>query len=338
MGADPRRARRVTPALAPSRAAPPSGGARARKRDAFLSAIAEAPALMGVLKVTPPSLSSGGERRRQTLAAVDRAKAMSAAGAAIVDVGGDPPAPGHAEEELRQIAPALEALSGRIDVPVSISTGKAAVARGAVRLGAAVVNDAWGLQRDSDMADAVAETGAGLIIMHNRADVDGSIDIIAEVERFFERSLALAARAGVAWSRILLDPGVGFGKTPEQSYACIWNLDRLRRFGRPILIGLSRKSSPPRIAGRAPDERLFGPLATAAVALTRGAAVLAVDDVRRHKIALDAFNQLRLAAAPAPRVEDSAAASVILSLGGNIGDSAAVLRRALHALGRRAGN
>ena len=341
MGADPLGARRVTPAPAPSPAALPSAGGRARKRDAFLAAIGEAPALMGILNVTPDSFSDGG-KHYGTAAAVERAKAMAAEGAAIIDVGGESTRPDHVpvavEEELRRVVPVLEALRAALDLPVSIDTSKAAVAREATRRGAAMVNDVWGLQRDPGMADVVAETGSALVIMHNRAAADASIDILADVERFFERSLMLAARAGAAWSRILLDPGVGFGKTPEQNYACIWNLDRFRRFGRPVLVGLSRKSSIARIAGGAPDQRLFGTLAADVIALARGASVLRVHDVREHKIALDVFNRLSAAAAPAPAAQNRAgAASVILSLGGNIGDSAAMLRKALHALGGQPG-
>ena len=189
------------------------------------------------------------------------------------------------------------------------------------------------------MADAVAETGSALVVMHNRAAADASIDILDDVERFFERSLALAARAGVAWSRILLDPGVGFGKTPEQNHACIWNLDRFRRFGRPILIGLSRKSFIARIVGGDPDQRLLGTLAADAIALARGASVLRVHDVREHKIALDIFNRLSAAAGPPPAAGNRAdgRASVVFSLGGNVGDSAGTLRRALKALGGEPG-
>ncbi len=291
---------------------------------------------MGILNVTPDSFSDGG-LNFETAAAVARAKAMVAEGAAIIDVGGESTRPGHTpvplEEELRRIVPVLEALRDALDAPVSIDTSKAAVAREAARLGASVVNDVWGLQRDPEMADAVAESGSGLVVMHNRMAADPSIDILDDVERFFERSLALAARAGVAWSRILLDPGVGFGKTPEQNYACIWNLDRFRRFGRPILVGLSRKSSIVRIAGSDPDQRLLGTLAADTVALMRGASVLRIHDVREHKITLDVFNRLRAGGASAPALGDPEdRASVVLALGGNVGDSAGVLRRALHAL------
>ena len=209
-------------------------GRRAMLRDRFLSSLRQSPALMGILNVTPDSFSDGG-RHFDVPAALARAKAMVAEGAAIVDVGGESTRPGHTpvteEEELRRIVPVLEALGREVDAAISVDTSKAAVAREAARLGASVINDVWGLRRDPGMADAVADTASAVIVMHNRETVDPSIDILDDVERSFERSLAIAARAGVAFSRILLDPGVGFGKTPEQNHACIWSLDRFRRFG-----------------------------------------------------------------------------------------------------------
>ena len=315
---------------------------RARQRDRFLAALAEAPVLMGILNVTPDSFSDGG-RHYETDAAIERAKVMAAEGAAIIDVGGELTRPSHtpvsADEELGRVARVIEALGKELDAPISIDTSKAAVAREAARLGAAVINDVWGLQRDPGMADGVAETGSALVVMHNRAAADASIDILDDVERFFERSLSLAARAGVAWSRILLDPGIGFGKTPEQNHACIWNLDRFRRFGRPILIGLSRKSFIGRIAGDAPDQRLIGTLAANAIALARGASVIRVHDVRENRIALDIFKELSAAAGRAPPLaaRAEARASVVFSLGGNVGDKAGALRRALNALGGEPG-
>jgi dihydropteroate synthase len=311
---------------------------RARRRDQFLAALGEAPALMGILNVTPDSFSDGG-RHYQLDAAVERAKVMAAEGAAIIDVGGESTRPSHvpvsAEEELARVVPVLEALRDELDAPVSIDTSKAAVAREAARLGASLVNDVWGLQSDPGMADAVAETGSALVVMHNRTAADGSIDILDDVERFFERSLSLAARAGVAYSRILLDPGIGFGKTAEQNHACIWNFDRFRGFGRPILIGLSRKSFIGRIAGVAADQRLLGTLAANAIALSRGASVIRVHDVRENRIALDIFKRLSAAAKPSPAAMTRAdgRASVVFSLGGNVGDKAGALRRALKALG-----
>src|SRR5271157_5805797 len=309
---------------------------RALQRDQFLAALQRAPALMGILNVTPDSFSDGGQHFDPAVA-VARARTMVAEGAAIIDVGGESTRPGHrpvtVEEELRRITPVLEALQDELDAPVSVDTSKAAVAREAARLGASVVNDVWGLQRDAGMANAVAETASALVVMHNRESADASIDILDEVERFFERSLTLAAHAGVPFTRVLLDPGVGFGKTPEQNHACIWNLDRFRRLGRPILVGLSRKSFIGRIVGGAPDQRLFGTLSADAIALSRGASVLRVHDVAENKAALDIFKTVAASARPLPAADADARASVVLALGGNVGDKAAALRRALRALG-----
>jgi dihydropteroate synthase len=274
---------------------------RAAARDQFLAALRRSPVLMGVLNVTPDSFSDGGRHFDPGLA-VARAKGMVAEGAAIVDIGGESTRPGHApvsaEEELWRVKPVLEALVADFDVVVSIDTGKAQVAREAARLGASVINDVWGLQRDPGMADAVADTGSAVVVMHNRERADGRIDILDDVERFFERSLNLAAGAGVPFGRILLDPGIGFGKTPEQNHSCIWNLDRFRRFGAPILVGLSRKSFIGRITGAEVDDRLPGTLAADTIALMRGASVLRVHDVAENRAALDIFKTLSAAASP----------------------------------------
>jgi len=304
-------------------------------RDQFLSSLGQSPALMGILNVTPDSFSDGG-RHFEADIAVARARTMVAEGAAIIDVGGESTRPGHtpvsAEEELRRIVPVLEALTTEIDRPVSVDTSKADVARTAARLGASVINDVWGLQRDPAMADAVAETASAVVIMHNRDSADASIDILDDVERAFDRSLGLAARAGVAFSRILLDPGVGFGKTPEQNHACIWNLARFRRFGCPILVGLSRKSFIGRIVG---DQRLLGTLAADVIALIEGASVLRVHDVAENKVALDMVNALKRSARPPTpaAARRDGRARVVLALGGNVGDKAGTLRRALGRLG-----
>ena len=308
---------------------------RARLRDRFLASLEQSPALMGILNVTPDSFSDGG-RHMKPAAAIDWARAMVADGAAIVDVGGESTRPGHmpvsVEEELRRVVPVLEGLNGTLDAPVSIDTSKAAVAREAARLGASVINDVWGLQRDPEMADAVAETASAAILMHNRDAADASLDILDEVERYLEKSLRLAARAGVPFNRILLDPGVGFGKTPEQNHACIWNLDRFRRLGRPVLIGVSRKSFIGRIVSGTPDQRLLGTIAADVTALVRGAAVLRVHDVAEHRVALDIFKALSAAEGPHPDArQNDGRASVALSLGSNVGDKAGTLRRALSA-------
>jgi dihydropteroate synthase len=305
-------------------------------RDQFLGALKPSPQLMGILNVTPDSFSDGG-RHFDAAAAVVRARAMVAEGAAIVDVGGESTRPGHSpvsqDEELRRVVPVLHALAD-LDAPISIDTGKAAVAREAARLGACVINDIWGLQRDSSMADAVAETGSAIVVMHNREQADPAIDILDDVERFFERSLNIAAGAGIPFGRILLDPGVGFGKSRQQNHACIWNLDRFRRLGAPILVGLSRKSFIGGIIDAEVDRRLPGTLAADTIALMRGASVLRVHDVAENRAALAVFTALRAAAAPlsAPESKDDGKARVVLALGGNVGDKVASLRRALRAI------
>jgi dihydropteroate synthase len=309
-----------------------SDSRRAVLRDQFLGSLRQSPVLMGILNVTPDSFSDGG-RHFEPATAIARAKAMIAEGAAVIDVGGESTRPGHRpvseEEELRRIVPVLEALAHETDAPLSVDTSKAAVAREAARLGASVINDVWGLQRDPGMADAVAETASAVVMMHNRDIVDPAIDIMADVERYFDRSLNLAARAGVAFSRILLDPGVGFGKTPEQNHECIWRLDRFRSFGCPILVGLSRKSFIGRIVG---DQRLLGTLAADVVALLRGASVLRVHDVMENRVALEMVKALGASGEPSPPPVRDRRASVALALGGNVGDKSGTLRRALRSL------
>jgi dihydropteroate synthase len=311
-------------------------------RDKFLSALKTSPQLMGILNVTPDSFSDGG-RHSDLAAAVAHAKTMVADGAAIVDVGGESTRPGHVpvpeDEELRRVVPALEALGAALDAPISIDTSKAAVAREAARLGACVINDVWGLQRDPGMADAVAETGSAVVVMHNRDAADPAIDILDDVERFFERSLNLAAGAGVPFGRILLDPGVGFGKTRQQNHACIWNLDRFRRLGAPILVGLSRKSFIGGIIDAEVDRRLPGTLAADTIALMRGASVLRVHDVIENRAALAVFMALKTAATPPLTGEstDDGKARFALALGGNVGDKARSLRPALRAIASEPG-
>ena len=267
---------------------------------------------------------------------------MVAEGAAIVDVGGESTRPGHTpvteEEELRRIVPVLEALRREIDAPISVDTSKAAVAREAARLGASVINDVWGLQRDPGMADAVAETGLG---RHRHAQprdsADPAIDILDDVERFFERSLAIAARAGVAFTRILLDPGVGFGKTPEQNHACIWNLDRFRRSAaRSSSACRASRSSAGSLAisgfwARSPPTRSRFCAARPSCGCTTST---------ENRVALDMFDALERLRSCAARRRASARTggrALLLALGGNVGDKAATLRRALRALGGEPG-
>jgi dihydropteroate synthase len=179
-------------------------------------------------------------------------------------------------------------LTTRVTVPISIDTYKSSTARLALEAGAAIVNDVWGLQRDREMASVVAAHGAMVVVMHNRDAADPAIDILDDMLRFFDRSLALARGAGVADDRVILDPGIGFGKTAEQNLDALRRLPELRSLGFPILVGASRKSVLGRFypAATPPAERLFGTIAAHVIAAARGADIVRVHDVRAHVEAL----------------------------------------------------
>jgi dihydropteroate synthase len=175
---------------------------------------------------------------------------------------------------------------------VSIDTYKAQTARRALAAGVALVNDIWGLQRDPDMAHAIAEAGAGVVVMHNRESVEAKIDIVEDMRRFFERSLAIADAAGVPRSRILLDPGVGFGKTREQDFAALRAIPDLLGFGLPLLIGVSRKRLFGALLGAEVDARLIATVAANLIAAMQGAHVFRVHDAAEHKAAFAVLETL----------------------------------------------
>jgi len=241
------------------------------------------PIVMGVLNVTPDSFSDGG-RFFDATTALDQARRMVAEGADILDIGAESTRPyGDAvavpiEEEIRRLAPILPTAVA-LGVPVSIDTMKAGVAEQAIATGATIVNDVWGLQRDPEMADVVARHRAPVIVMHNRDVAGAGIDIMADIAAFFERSLAIAARAGIARDLIVLDPGIGFGKTAEQSMTAIARLDRLKTFGLPLLVGASRKRLINTVVPAPPDQRLGGSLAAHILAAERGATIIRAHDV-----------------------------------------------------------
>jgi dihydropteroate synthase len=241
------------------------------------------PLIMGVLNVTPDSFSDGGQFL-QPRSAIEHARRLAAEGADIIDIGAESTRPYGGmrpvalEEERARLEPVLPAVAG-IGIPVSIDTFKANVAAWALEAGAGIVNDVWGLQRDPDMARVIAERGAPVVIMHNRETADPNIDIIAEVDEFFSRSLEIAWTAGIARDRIVLDPGIGFGKTPEQSMLCIAKLETFRSFGLPLLVGASRKRFIASVVPAEPTERLGGSLAAHLIAAENGAAIIRAHDV-----------------------------------------------------------
>jgi dihydropteroate synthase len=266
----------------PGQADPASGAAPSANVLAQLLAKGR-PLVMGVLNVTPDSFSDGG-RFLEPAAAIEHARHLAAAGADIIDIGAESTRPyGGArpvslEEERERLEAILPAVA-TIGIPVSIDTLKAKVAAWALDAGASIVNDVWGLQRDPDMARVVAAHGAPVIIMHNRETADPAIDIIADVTEFFSRSLEIAWEAAIPRDRIVLDPGIGFGKTAEQSMACIARLDAWRDFNMPLLIGASRKRFIHSITPSEPMERLGGSLAAHLIAIEHGAAIIRTHDV-----------------------------------------------------------
>jgi len=249
---------------------------------------------MGIVNVTPDSFSDGGENL-DPVSAEATARRLLAEGAAIVDVGGESTRPGAAgvssDEELRRIVPVLERLQG---LPVSIDTSKAAVARRALELGAEFVNDVTALRGDPELARVVADSGAYLCLMHMRGEprtmqADPRYeDVAAEVAAFLEERLAFAVEAGIEEERICLDPGFGFGKTPAQNLELVRRLDVLTALGRPVLVGLSRKSTLGRVLGdpEATTGTAAASVGAAVAAFDRGASIFRVHDVREHVEAL----------------------------------------------------
>jgi dihydropteroate synthase len=257
------------------------------------------PIVMGILNLTPDSFADGG-RFADPAAAIAHAERMIGEGADIIDVGAEStrPYPGmrpvSADEELARLTPVLPQIVA-LGVPVSIDTIKAEIAARALAAGVTIVNDVWGLQRDANMAGVVAVHGVPVIVAHNRETVDPALDILADIEAFFGRSLDIAARAGIARERIVLDPGIGFGKTPEQSLAAIAGLARLRPFDLPLLIGLSRKRFINAVVPSKPQDRLAGSLAGAVLAVLEGAAIVRVHDVAETVQALRVAAAIRAA-------------------------------------------
>ncbi len=268
------------------------------KRDRFLALLGTRPIIMGIVNVTPDSFSDGG--RFNTLeSARTQAQKLVADGADIVDIGAESTRPGHTPvpeaEELARLEPVLQGLVASVEAPVSIDTSKAAVARHAMAQGVCVVNDVWGLQRDPAMADTVAEGGAAVVIMHNRADVDESRDVVDDMRRFFDHSLALAEKAGIPRHFIMLDPGVGFGKTKQQNLEAIAGIAEMQDYRLPFLVGLSRKSLLGALLGDDPQIKLIGTLAANLAAAAHGASIFRVHDAAEHVAAFKVFDAIERA-------------------------------------------
>lgn len=251
--------------------------------------------IMGVLNVTPDSFSDGG-RFLDPARAIAHARQLVADGADILDIGAESTRPYGgalaiaADEEMRRLAPVLQPVAA-LGVPISIDTMKAAVADWALAQGASIVNDVWGLQRDPNMALLAAARAVPVIVMHNRDSADPACDIMADIAKFFTRSLAIADRAGILRNNIILDPGIGFGKTPEQSITVLARLSALKSFGIPLLVGASRKRFINAISPAPPDRRLGGSIAAHLAAMAGGAAI-----IRTHDVA-ETLQAMRVAAA-----------------------------------------
>ena len=253
------------------------------------------PAVMGVLNITPDSFSDGGAFIAPE-SALAQARRMISEGADIIDIGAESTRPYggservSAEEELRRLQPVFSEVVA-LGVPVSIDSMKSAVVAWALDRGATIANDVWGLQRDAGMARLLAERKLPVIIMHNRDTADPAIDIMKDIAGFFARSLEIAAKAGIATGQIVLDPGIGFGKTPEQSMTALARLNELRAFGLPILVGASRKRFISTVSPSEPQQRLGGSIAAHLTAAQNGAKI-----IRTHDVA-ETVQALRVAAA-----------------------------------------
>jgi dihydropteroate synthase len=252
------------------------------------------PAVMGILNLTPDSFSDGGQFIAPERA-LAQARRMIAEGADIIDIGAESTRPYgsqpvSAEQELKRLQPVLAGVVS-LGLPVSIDSMKSSVVAWALDAGATLANDVWGLQRDPDMAGLLAARNSPVIVMHNRDRVDPAIDIIKDIAEFFTRSLEIAAKAGISQGNIVLDPGIGFGKTPEQSMTALARLNELALFGLPLLVGASRKRFISLVSPSEPHQRLGGSIAALLIAAKAGARIIRTHDVS------ETVQALRVAAA-----------------------------------------
>lgn len=238
--------------------------------------------IMGIINVTPDSFSGDG-LGADIPAIVDQALRFEEEGADFLDVGAESTRPGShpisAEEELRRLIPALEAIAARVNLPVSVDTYKAQVARRAIEAGAVIINDIWGLKADPELAQVAAEAGTPLIIMHNQ-ETRQYRDLLPDIFASLNHSIGLALHTGVPQESIILDPGIGFGKTPDHNLEILKRLDEFKTLGYPLLVGASRKSTIGLILGLPVGQRVEGTAATVALSIAGGADIVRVHDVK----------------------------------------------------------
>ncbi len=238
--------------------------------------------IMGILNVTPDSFSDGGQFNTIE-GAVKWAKAMAAEGADIIDIGGESTRPGHeavdADEEIKRVVPVIHHLTKEIDIPVSVDTMKAQVAEKALEAGAHIVNDVWGLQRDPMLADVIARSGAGVVVMHNKNEKEYT-DLMGDIIKFLRQSISIAEKAGIGRESIAIDPGIGFGKTPQHNLEVMRKLNELNTLNLPVLLGTSRKSFIGHVLDLPVNERIEGVAATVTLGIAGGVDIIRVHDVK----------------------------------------------------------
>jgi len=238
--------------------------------------------VMGIINLTPDSFSGDG-LCADVESAVELALRFQEEGADILDIGAESTRPGHEkisiDEELNRLIPSLEAVAKRVNLPISVDTYKAAVAKRAVDAGAVIINDIWGLKAESNLAQVAADTGAGLVLMHNQTGTK-YVDLIPDIVSSLRDSVGTALEAGVLRENIIIDPGIGFGKNPDQNLEVLNRLNQLTEVGCPILTGTSRKSTLGLLLDLPPDQRVEGTAATVSLSIVRGADIVRVHDVK----------------------------------------------------------
>jgi len=241
--------------------------------------------IMGILNVTPDSFSDGGDFF-SVENAVSRAKEMIAEGADIIDIGGESSRPGHQritqDEELKRVIPVIQKLSEETEAILSLDTIRAEVAEEGIKAGIHILNDIWGLQQDPGMAFIAAKYKTPVILMHNKIGNDYENDIVEEIIAFFKKSIDIALNAGISENMLILDPGIGFGKTPHQNVEVMTRLDEIKKLGFPLLLAASRKSTLGLILDLPPKERVEGTLTTTVLGIAQGVDIVRVHDIKEN--------------------------------------------------------